>query len=132
MTNTSFARACFQRVLTFGVIAGLASSASVAASQTGTATAFYMTYRTAFDKAQKIEDLLPYLAAKNRQDVQKTPADDRVKFFMMMKMLGTMKDVKVVKTTKTGNGQTRDREREQCVEDGRGEMLGKFLTGPTP
>jgi len=104
--NTSFARSCSRAILTFVGIAMLASSAHVAAAQTGTATAFYMTYRTAFDKAQKIEELLPYLAAKNRQEVEKTPADERVKFFMMMKMFGAMKDVKVLKTTKTGNGET--------------------------
>ena len=93
--------------MTFTIVAALSSAAHViATAQTGTAAQFYMTYRAAFDKAQKIEDLLPYLAAKSRQEVEKTPADQRVEFFTMMKMFGTMKDVKVIKTTKTGNGET--------------------------
>jgi hypothetical protein len=78
---------------------------AVSALQAGTATAFYMTYRAAFDKAQKIDDLLPYLSAKSRQEVEKTPAADRVKFFELMKMFGAMKDVKVLKSTKSGSGE---------------------------
>jgi hypothetical protein len=82
------------------------SPASAAAPQTGTATEFYMSYRAAFDKAQKIEELFPYLAAKNRQEAEKTPADERVKLFELMKMFGEMKDVKVVKAAKNGSGET--------------------------
>ena len=70
-----------------------------------------MTYRAAFDKAQKIEDLLPFLAAKNRQDVEKTPAAERVELFGMMKAFGEMKDVKVIKTAKTSTGETLSVER---------------------
>lgn len=81
------------------------SSGALAAPQAGTATEFYMTYRAAFDKAQKMEELLPYLAAKNRQEVEKTPADERAKLFEMLKMFGAMKDVKVLKSTKGGSGE---------------------------
>lgn len=65
-----------------------------------------MTYRAAFDKAQKIEDLLPYLAATNRQEVEKTPAAERVELFEMLKTFGAMKDVKVLKSAKSGSGET--------------------------
>jgi len=107
--------------LAFIAVAGLSTAAHVTArTQTGTATQFYMTYRAAFEKAQKIEELLPFLVAKNRQEVEKTPAEERVKFFMMMKMFGGMTDVKVVKTTKTGNGEmlavegTTDGKKQTC------------------
>ena len=86
------------------VLSSFMALSSVAA-QTGTPTQFYMSYRAAFEKAQKIEDLLPFLAAKNRQQVEKTPADERLKFFEMMKMFGAMFDVKVLKATKSGSGE---------------------------
>ena len=92
-------------VLLVGAAAWL-STGAFARPQAGTATAFYMSYRAAFEKAQKIEELLPYLAAKNRQEVEKTPADERVKLFELMKMFGAMKDVKVLKSTKSGSGET--------------------------
>jgi hypothetical protein len=91
-------------MLVVGLVIALSPGAA-SALQAGTATEFYMTYRAAFDKAQKIEELLPYLAAKNRQEVEKTPAAERVKLFELMKMLGAMKDVKVLKTTKSGSGE---------------------------
>ena len=108
MTHTLFASTRYSRtILTFVAAAVLSLAAQVGtAAQTGTATQFYMTYRTAFDKAQRIEDLLPFLEAQNRQDVEKTPAGERVKFFEMMKMFGEMKDVKVIKTAKTSTGET--------------------------
>ena len=108
MTNISFASIrYFRAILTFVAVAVLSLTVQVGnAAQTGTATEFYLTYRAAFDKAQKIDDLLPFLAAKNRQDVEKTPADERVKLFGMMKMFGEMKDVKVIKTAKTSAGET--------------------------
>jgi hypothetical protein len=108
VTNSSFDFTRFSPVLLMFVAAAVLSLAVPAgtAAQAGTATQFYMTYRAAFDKAQKIEELLPFLAAKNRQDVEKTPADERVKLFMMMKMFGEMKDVKVNKAAKAGAGET--------------------------
>jgi len=88
------------------LVVALSSTSLVAASsQTGTPTEFYMSYRAAFEKAQKIEELVPFLAAKFRQEVEKTPADERVKLFGIMKMMGAMSDIKVVKTTKSGNGE---------------------------
>jgi len=139
--TSSVSTACSRRLLAFvaGAVLSLAVPAG-AAIQTGTATQFYMTYRAAFDKAQKIEELLPLLAAKNRQDVEKTPADERVKLFMMMKMFGEMKDVKVLKTTKTGNGErlavegTTDGKKQTCAveivnETGAWKMGGEKCSG---
>jgi hypothetical protein len=91
-------------LLALGLVVWLSPEAP-AAPQSGTATEFYITYRAAFDKAQKIEDLFPYLAAKNRHDAERTPADERLKLFELMKMFGEMKDVKVVKAAKSGGGE---------------------------
>ena len=106
VTHSSFAPiARFRLVLLFASAVVLMSYVPSAA-QTGTATQFYMSYRAAFEKAQKIEDLLPFLVAKNRQEVEKTPAGERVKMFELMKMFGDMKAVKVIKTAKSGAGET--------------------------
>jgi hypothetical protein len=79
---------------------------SPAAAQTQTASEFYMSYRTAFDKAKKIEDLFPFMAKKNIDQVTQTPAGQRAKMFEMMKMMGSITDVKVLKETKSATGAT--------------------------
>src|SRR5262245_47492806 len=73
-------------------------------AQTETASQFYMRYRAAFDKAKKIEDLTPFLSKKSLDMVMGTPAVGRGKFFEMMKMMGSITDVKIVKETKTAEG----------------------------
>ena len=77
-----------------------------AAAQTQTASEFYMAYRAAFDKATKIEDLLPYMSKENSAKVASTPAKDKAQMFEMMKMMGTITNVKVAKETKTPTGAT--------------------------
>ena len=77
-----------------------------AAAQTQTASEFYMAYRAAFDKATKIEDLLPYMSKENSAKVASTPAKDKEQMFGMMKMMGTITNVKVAKETKTPTGAT--------------------------
>ena len=69
-----------------------------------TATQFYMAYRTAFDKATKIDSLFPYMAAKNLKQVQATPAADRDKMFGMMKIMGALTELKVTKEEHTPDG----------------------------
>lgn len=106
VTHTPSAHVIIRR-FALGVLAiiTLTVAAPLAAAQTGTATEFYMQYRAAFDKAQKIDELLPFLAAKNRQKVEETPAGERVKFFELMKMFGTMSNVKVLKAAKNSGGE---------------------------
>jgi hypothetical protein len=91
--------------LLVGVMLVPALSPPVAA-QTQTASQFYLAYRTAFDKATKIDDLFPYMSKKNIDQVNQTPAADREKMFQMMKMVGVITEVKVVKETKTATGAT--------------------------
>ncbi len=69
-----------------------------------TATQFYMDYRAAFDKASKIDDLFPYMTADNRKEVEGTPKADRDKMFQMMKIVGALTNVKVIKESPTPDG----------------------------
>ena len=84
------------------------SLAPPAVAQTQTATQFYMAYRAAFDKAKKVEDLIPYMAKKNVDQMNQTPAAERAKMFEMMKMMGAITNVKVVKETPSATGTTLD------------------------
>ncbi len=76
------------------------------AAQTKTASQFYMDYRTAFDKSTKIDDVLPYMSKQRADQVAATPADERAKMFEMIKMMGTLTEVKVLKEAKTAEGTT--------------------------
>jgi hypothetical protein len=69
-----------------------------------TATQFYMAYRAAFDKATKIEDILPYMAEKNRKQAEATPKADRDKMFGVIKMMGALTDLKVTKEEHSPDG----------------------------
>jgi len=95
-----------RRVLTLGLVLALAAPALARAEQPPqSATEFYQAYRKAFAKAQKIEDLLPMMAASRRAQVEKTPAEDRKMMFGMVKeMTAEQGEVKVVKETATANG----------------------------
>ena len=83
-------------------------SAVALAAQIGekTATQFYMEYRAAFDKAKAVEDILPFMSAARRKQVESTPAAERTEMFDMIKTLGALTNVKVMKETRTANGAT--------------------------
>ena len=76
------------------------------AAQSKTASQFYMDYRVAFDKATKIDDVLPYMSKQRVDQVAATPADERAKMFEMIKMMGTLTEVKVLKEAKSADGAT--------------------------
>lgn len=93
------------------VSAGLALCAAAVlvnslAAQSKTASQFYMDYRVAFDKATKIDDVLPYMSKQRVDQVASTPADERAKMFEMIKMMGTLTEVKVLKEAKSADGAT--------------------------
>jgi hypothetical protein len=94
------------RVFTLGLALTFAVPAMAGAEQAPqSATEFYQAYRKAFAKAQKVEDLLPMLAASRRAEMQKTPADERTMMFGMLKeMTADQGEVKVLKETATKNG----------------------------
>lgn len=72
--------------------------------QAQTATQFYVAYRAAFDKATKIDDLFPYMAAKNMKQAESTPKEERAKMFGLMKIMGSVTDMKVLKEEHTPDG----------------------------
>lgn len=70
-----------------------------------TATQFYMAYRAAFEKAKAVEEILPYMAEKNRKQVEATPKGERVKMFEFIKMMsGAITGVKVTKEARSPDG----------------------------
>ena len=93
------------RVLTLGLVLSFAAPALAIEQAAQTATEFYQAYRKTFAKAQKIEDLLPLMAAGQRAQMEKTPADERKMMFGMLKeMTAAQGDVKVLKETATKTG----------------------------
>ena len=78
-------------------------SQSAAPSKDQTATQFYQAYLVAFDKATKIEDILPFMAAENRKQAEETPKADRDKMFGLIKLLSHT-DVKVLKEEHSADG----------------------------
>ena len=90
------------------VVVALALGAISAQAQKQTGTEFYLAYKAAFDKAKKIEDIYPYMAAKRLAQMKETPADDRAMMFDMIKSMGAMTGVKVLKETPTAAGATLD------------------------
>lgn len=82
---------------------------AVPATAQKTATQFYMDYQTAFAKAKTIDEILPFMAKEQVDQVKATPAAERAKMFGMIKMMnGDIKNVKVVKESKTPTGYSLD------------------------
>ena len=85
----------------------LIATASLFAQAAGqSASTFYMQYRKAFDAAKKIEDVMPFMSADTTKQIQATPPAERAQMFEMIKMMGTLTNVKIVKETKTATGAT--------------------------
>jgi hypothetical protein len=69
-----------------------------------TATDFYMAYRAAFDKATRLDEILPYMSATNRKQAESTPKEERDKIFEMIKMLDSHSKVTVTREDRQGDG----------------------------
>ena len=83
----------------------LAAGFAAAAPPAGqTATQFYMAYRTAFAKATKMDDIMPYMCAANRKQAEGMPKADRDQMFQMIKLLDTHTKIKVTKEGRQGDG----------------------------
>ena len=86
-------------------VAMLAGGAAIAGSPANqTATQFYVAYRAAFEKATKIDDVVPYMCAEARKQIGSTPAADRDKMFGMIKMLDTHTKIKVLREDRQPDG----------------------------
>jgi hypothetical protein len=57
-------------------------------------------------QSNTMDTLLPYISKESRAQYETTPKQQRQRMFKMMKELGTMTNVKVVKETKTPDGYT--------------------------
>jgi Domain of unknown function (DUF4878) len=88
------------------LLAIAATGTILAAQDQKTASQFYMDYRAAFDKAKTVDELLPFMSAESRKQVEATPAADRAKMFELMKTMGKVTNLKIVKETKSGDGAT--------------------------
>jgi len=84
----------------------LATVALFAQAAGQSASDFYLQYRKAFDAAKKIEDVMPFMSADTTQQIQATPPAERAQMFEMIKMMGTLTNVKIAKETKTATGAT--------------------------
>ena len=89
-------------LIVFVVLSGV----SLVAQAEQTASQFYTEYRAAFDKAKAVEDILPYMSASRRKQVESTPAEERKKMFGMIKIMGALTNVKIVKEARTADGAT--------------------------
>jgi hypothetical protein len=85
----------------------LALHMAVVSAQTPakTATQFYMDYRAAFEKATKVEDVIPFMSAEVRKQIEATPAAERPEMFQMIKMMNVT-GVKVTREQITSTGAT--------------------------
>ena len=72
----------------------------------GSASEFYLKYRQAFDAAKNVEQLLPYMSAATRKQVESTPAGERAEMFEFIKLMGAMTNMKIVKEAPNGTGAT--------------------------
>lgn len=93
------------RFVSISLMLTLISTVAFAQSQQ-TGSQFYMKFRTAFDKAQSVDELLPFMAKANRDQIAATPADDKKKMFELMKIMNKLSDVKITKEEKTATGAT--------------------------
>lgn len=90
------------------VVALSLGAATARAQKPQSGTEFYMAYKAAFDKASKIEDIYPFMAAARLAEMKATPAEDRKMMFDMIKSMGVVTGVKVLKETPTATGATLD------------------------
>jgi aspartate aminotransferase-like enzyme len=70
-----------------------------------TASQFYLEYRAAFDRAKKLEDILPFMTARKRTDAEAMPA------IVRDMGLESMKATKTVTTVKNHQGRDDRRRR---------------------
>jgi hypothetical protein len=77
-----------------------------AAPSPQTASQFYLEYRAAFDKAKKLDDILPFMTAQKRQQADAMPAIVRDLGLESMKATKTVTGVKVLKEEMTATGVT--------------------------
>jgi hypothetical protein len=94
------------RLLVVPLLIGLTALPALAQKPGQTASQFYLSYRTAFDKAKSIDDLKPFMSKETLDQIDATPAAERSKMFEMIKMMGALTGVKVLKEAPGPKGAT--------------------------
>ena len=89
-------------------VAVMSAAETLLAQTAATASEFYLQYRKVFAAAKKVEELLPYMSAEQKKQIESTPPADRAEMFEFVKMMSDQTNVKIVKETKTGTGATLD------------------------
>jgi hypothetical protein len=86
------------------VAASMLFALPASAQGANTATDFYINYRAAWSSATTMDPLLNYIAKDSRRSFEVMPAEQRKSMFDVMKQTGTIRNLKVVKETKTADG----------------------------
>ena len=91
-------------VVMLGGVVSAQQAKPPAAPAAKTASQFYLDFRVAFDKAKKMEDLMPWVSAAQRKAMEETPVADRKQMFDMLKVVAALTNVKVTKETPQPDG----------------------------
>jgi hypothetical protein len=94
-------RNLFLFLLAASTLLALPASAQQAAHP---ATDFYLGYRAAWSGATTIDPLLSYIAKDSRRSFEAMPQEERNAMFDVMKQTGTIRNLRVVRETKTAEG----------------------------
>jgi hypothetical protein len=107
------------------LLASAPAAAQLPAAKAKTGTEFYTAYLDAFAKATTIDDLSPWLAKEQREQIAATPADQRKMMFGMIKeMSSDNTDVTVLKETPTAIGA--DLDVQAVSKASKGKVNGKI------
>ncbi len=95
-----------QLVVALTLVFASMGAATYAQNANQTATEFYLAYRVVFDKAKSVADIRPWHSKAVQAKMDATSKEDSAMMFDMVKMLGAVTNLKVVKETKTASGVT--------------------------
>ena len=93
------------RTCGFGFVLGLLpaiGTGEAVQSDTASPSAFYRAYRSAFETAKTLDDVVPYLAREARELVARLSTDDRRRMFDTLKIMSLMRDVTIVEEVEGG------------------------------
>lgn len=97
---------CFRLIAASILVLAFAWAPAFAQKAEQTATEFHLAYRVVFAKATPVDDIKPYHSKAVRAKMEATSKEDNAMMFDVVKMIGTVTNLKVVKETKTAAGVT--------------------------
>src|ERR1700687_1963637 len=96
--------AAMRNLFLFLVAASMLALPASAQQAAHPATDFYLGYRAAWSGATTIDPLLTYIAKDSRRSFEVMPPEERNAMFDVMKQTGTIRNLRVVRETKTADG----------------------------